>query len=234
MVYPESHGFMKNFGRSSTLCYSEYPFSTPPAIFFSWIYLYFDKSPSLKSFPIMSIWWFLLRILCLTKTKQKDKQSSAMLEKKTRAETEARLSVEKHLAELQAQKLEEAASAARSLTTRWAASNPPPPQPPHPPPRSLRFPWAASRKSGTLPTGRFDIAPVSEQHRYLLLSFWPDRQKNGELFSWWLMSETGWELLLDCWEGFSRAGTVLQICFQHFCWSLFAEEGSHWMVQRDI
>ncbi|XP_075893619.1 macoilin-like isoform X2 [Nelusetta ayraudi] len=57
------------------------------------------------------------KILCLTKTKQKDKQSSAMLEKKTRAETEARLSVEKHLAELQAQKLEEAASAARSLTT---------------------------------------------------------------------------------------------------------------------
>ncbi|KAE8286613.1 Macoilin Transmembrane protein 57 [Larimichthys crocea] len=58
------------------------------------------------------------KILCLTKTKQRDKQSSAMLEKKTRAETEARLSVEKQLAELQAQKLEEAASAARSLTNR--------------------------------------------------------------------------------------------------------------------
>uniref|UniRef100_A0A3Q3VX76 Uncharacterized protein n=1 Tax=Mola mola TaxID=94237 RepID=A0A3Q3VX76_MOLML len=58
------------------------------------------------------------KILCLTKTKQKDKQSSAMLEKKARAETEARLSVEKLLGELQAQKLEEAASTARSLTTR--------------------------------------------------------------------------------------------------------------------
>lgn len=42
-----------------------------------------------------------------------------MLEKKTRAETEARLSVEKQLADLQAQKLEEAANAARSLTSRY-------------------------------------------------------------------------------------------------------------------
>ncbi|XP_071323353.1 macoilin isoform X2 [Trachinotus anak] len=58
------------------------------------------------------------KILCLTKTKQRDKQTSVMLEKKTRAETEARLSAEKHLAELQAQKLEEAASAVRSLTNR--------------------------------------------------------------------------------------------------------------------
>lgn len=61
---------------------------------------------------------FSFRILCLTKTKQRDKQSSAMLEKKTRAETEARLSVEKQLSELQAQKLEEAAITARSLTNR--------------------------------------------------------------------------------------------------------------------
>lgn len=57
-------------------------------------------------------------MVCLTKTKQKDKQSSAMLEKKTRAETEARLSLEKQLAELQAQRPEEAANAARSLTAR--------------------------------------------------------------------------------------------------------------------
>ncbi|XP_038824369.1 macoilin [Salvelinus namaycush] len=54
------------------------------------------------------------KILSLTKTKQKDKQISAVLEKKTRAETEARLSIEKQLAELQAQKLEEAAILARS------------------------------------------------------------------------------------------------------------------------
>ncbi|KAM9840837.1 macoilin [Aulostomus maculatus] len=58
------------------------------------------------------------KILCVTKTKQRDKQTSAMLEKKTRAETEARLSAERQLAELQAQKLEEAASTARSLTSR--------------------------------------------------------------------------------------------------------------------
>ncbi|XP_034555829.1 macoilin-1 [Notolabrus celidotus] len=58
------------------------------------------------------------KILCLTKNKQRDKQSSAMLEKKTRAETEARLSLEKQLAELQAQKLEEAANTARSMTNR--------------------------------------------------------------------------------------------------------------------
>lgn len=61
---------------------------------------------------------FVFRIVCLTKTKQKDKQSSTILEKKTRAETEARLSVEKQLAELQAQKPEEAANAARSLNAR--------------------------------------------------------------------------------------------------------------------
>ncbi|XP_069029892.1 macoilin-1 [Embiotoca jacksoni] len=58
------------------------------------------------------------KILCLTKTKQRDKQTSAMLEKKTRVEAEARLSAEKQLAELQAQKLEEAASTARTLTSR--------------------------------------------------------------------------------------------------------------------
>uniref|UniRef100_A0A3B4WD36 Si:dkey-12h9.6 n=1 Tax=Seriola lalandi dorsalis TaxID=1841481 RepID=A0A3B4WD36_SERLL len=58
------------------------------------------------------------KILCLTKTKQRDKQTSVMLEKKTRAETEARLSAEKQLAELLAQKLEEAASTARSLSNR--------------------------------------------------------------------------------------------------------------------
>lgn len=46
-----------------------------------------------------------------------------MLEKKTRAETEARLSVEKQLADLQAQKLEEAANTARSLTSRWTFSS---------------------------------------------------------------------------------------------------------------
>ncbi|KAF6717100.1 Macoilin [Oryzias melastigma] len=58
------------------------------------------------------------KILCLTKAKQKDKQTSAMLERKSRAEAEARLSAEKQLAELHSQKLEEAANAARSLTNR--------------------------------------------------------------------------------------------------------------------
>lgn len=69
-------------------------------------------------FFLKQILYFVFRIVCLTKTKQKDKQSSAMLEKKTRAETEARLYVEKQLADLQAQKLEEAANTARSLTSR--------------------------------------------------------------------------------------------------------------------
>ncbi|KAM6953874.1 macoilin [Aplochiton taeniatus] len=55
---------------------------------------------------------------CLTKTKQKDKQTSAVLEKKTRAETEARLSIEKQLIELHAQKLEEATNSARNITNR--------------------------------------------------------------------------------------------------------------------
>ena len=63
-----------------------------------------------------------IRILCVTKTKQRDKQTSAVLEKKTRSETEARLSVEKILAELQAQKLEEAASCARNMTNRYSSS----------------------------------------------------------------------------------------------------------------
>nr|XP_057913676.1 macoilin-1 isoform X2 [Doryrhamphus excisus] len=55
------------------------------------------------------------KILCLTKTKQRDKQTSAMLEKKTRAETEARLSLERQLVELQTHKADEAA---RSLSSR--------------------------------------------------------------------------------------------------------------------
>ncbi|XP_055088070.1 macoilin-1 [Periophthalmus magnuspinnatus] len=55
------------------------------------------------------------KLLCLGKTKQRDKQTSALLEKKTRAETEARLSVERQLSELQIQKQEEAA--ARSLSS---------------------------------------------------------------------------------------------------------------------
>ncbi|XP_047243574.1 macoilin-1 isoform X3 [Girardinichthys multiradiatus] len=58
------------------------------------------------------------KILCLTKTKQRDKQTTALLEKKTRGEVEGRLSAEKQLAELQAQKMEEAASAAWTLTNR--------------------------------------------------------------------------------------------------------------------
>uniref|UniRef100_A0A3B5KYG2 Si:dkey-12h9.6 n=1 Tax=Xiphophorus couchianus TaxID=32473 RepID=A0A3B5KYG2_9TELE len=60
----------------------------------------------------------LQSILCLTKTKQRDKQTSALLEKKTRAEAEGRLSAEKQLAELQAQKLEEAASAQEHCETQ--------------------------------------------------------------------------------------------------------------------
>ncbi|XP_057679653.1 macoilin-1 [Corythoichthys intestinalis] len=57
------------------------------------------------------------KIMCLSKTKQRDKQTSAMLEKKTRAETEARLSLERQVAELQAHRPEDGASAARTMTT---------------------------------------------------------------------------------------------------------------------
>ncbi|XP_031437029.1 macoilin isoform X2 [Clupea harengus] len=58
------------------------------------------------------------KILCLTKTKQRDKQTSAVLEKKARAETEARVTLEKQLAELQAQKLDEAAILLRGAPNR--------------------------------------------------------------------------------------------------------------------
>lgn len=63
----------------------------------------------------------------------------------------------------------------------------PPPHPPHLPAAGCmkvpphtpvaKISLGSIMKSGTLPTGRFDIAPVSGQRRYLLLSFWPDRQK---------------------------------------------------------
>lgn len=56
------------------------------------------------------------KLLCLGKTKQRDKQTSALLEKKTRAENEARLSAEKQLSELQAQKQEET-TVTRSLSS---------------------------------------------------------------------------------------------------------------------
>ncbi|KAL4630570.1 macoilin-like [Arapaima gigas] len=47
------------------------------------------------------------KILCLMKTKQKDKQTSTLLEKKVKAEMEARIAAEKHLAEIQSRKLDE-------------------------------------------------------------------------------------------------------------------------------
>ncbi|XP_049612368.1 macoilin-1 isoform X3 [Syngnathus scovelli] len=54
------------------------------------------------------------KIMCLNKTKQRDKQTSAMLEKKTRAETEARLLLERQVAELLVHRPDEAA---RTMTT---------------------------------------------------------------------------------------------------------------------
>ncbi|KAG9344633.1 hypothetical protein JZ751_010318 [Albula glossodonta] len=48
------------------------------------------------------------KILCLMKNKQKDKQTTALLEKKMRAEIEAHAAVEKQLAEVQSRKLDEA------------------------------------------------------------------------------------------------------------------------------
>ncbi|XP_064196951.1 macoilin-1 isoform X2 [Anguilla rostrata] len=47
------------------------------------------------------------KILCLVKSKQKDKQASAVLEKKVRVEVEARSAAEKQLTEIQSRKLDE-------------------------------------------------------------------------------------------------------------------------------
>ena len=55
----------------------------------------------------------------MTKTKHKDKQTSAALEKKIRAEREARASIEKQMVELQAHKMEEAANSAWNLANRY-------------------------------------------------------------------------------------------------------------------
>uniref|UniRef100_A0A4W4FUD5 Uncharacterized protein n=1 Tax=Electrophorus electricus TaxID=8005 RepID=A0A4W4FUD5_ELEEL len=52
----------------------------------------------------------------LTKSRQKDKQSCAMLEKKSRAESESRVAVEKQLAEVRSQKFDEAAFLLRSAS----------------------------------------------------------------------------------------------------------------------
>ncbi|KAK1796102.1 hypothetical protein P4O66_009187, partial [Electrophorus voltai] len=54
----------------------------------------------------------------LTKSRQKDKQSCAMLEKKSRAESESRVAVEKQLAEVRSQKFDEAAFLLRSASNR--------------------------------------------------------------------------------------------------------------------
>ncbi|KAI5615116.1 macoilin isoform X2 [Silurus asotus] len=54
----------------------------------------------------------------LTKSRQKDKQSCAMLEKKVRTETESRLAVEKQLVEARAQKFDEAAFLLRNASNR--------------------------------------------------------------------------------------------------------------------
>uniref|UniRef100_A0A4W4FWI4 Uncharacterized protein n=1 Tax=Electrophorus electricus TaxID=8005 RepID=A0A4W4FWI4_ELEEL len=55
----------------------------------------------------------------LTKSRQKDKQSCAMLEKKSRAESESRVAVEKQLAEVRSQKFDEAAFLLRSASNRY-------------------------------------------------------------------------------------------------------------------
>ncbi|XP_051954667.1 macoilin [Xyrauchen texanus] len=58
------------------------------------------------------------KIQCLTKSRQKDKQNSSVLEKKIRMETEARVAVEKQLAEVRAQKFDEAILLHRSASHR--------------------------------------------------------------------------------------------------------------------
>ncbi|KAL7888428.1 hypothetical protein AOLI_G00034020 [Acnodon oligacanthus] len=54
----------------------------------------------------------------LTKSRQKDKQNCAMLEKRARAETESRVATEKQLAEVRSQKFDEAAFLLRSAPNR--------------------------------------------------------------------------------------------------------------------
>uniref|UniRef100_A0A671QDU7 Macoilin-like n=1 Tax=Sinocyclocheilus anshuiensis TaxID=1608454 RepID=A0A671QDU7_9TELE len=54
------------------------------------------------------------KIQCLTKSRQKDKQNCSLLEKKIRMETEAQVAVEKQLAEVRAQKCDEATILLRS------------------------------------------------------------------------------------------------------------------------
>ncbi|RXN24280.1 macoilin-like protein [Labeo rohita] len=58
------------------------------------------------------------KIQCLTKSRQKDKQNCSLLEKKIRMETEARVAVEKQLAEVRAQKFDEATILLRSASHR--------------------------------------------------------------------------------------------------------------------
>lgn len=58
------------------------------------------------------------KIQCLTKSRQKDKQSGSLLEKKIRMETEARLSVEKQLTEVRAHKFDEASILLRNASHR--------------------------------------------------------------------------------------------------------------------
>ncbi|KAA0708643.1 Macoilin Transmembrane protein 57 [Triplophysa tibetana] len=58
------------------------------------------------------------KIQCLTKSRQKDKQNGPLLEKKIRMETEARLSVEKQLADVRAQKFDEASILLRNASHR--------------------------------------------------------------------------------------------------------------------
>ncbi|KAJ8391506.1 hypothetical protein AAFF_G00088280 [Aldrovandia affinis] len=67
------------------------------------------------------------KVLCLMKNKQKDKQTSSLLEKKVRAEIEARTAVEKQLAESQSRKLDEASVLSHSVllsTSRQEHSEP--------------------------------------------------------------------------------------------------------------
>lgn len=80
---------------------------------------YFANSLVINEFISFRFYFFLSRLQYLSKSRQKDKQSCVVLEKKARVETESRLAVEKQLEEVRSQKFDEAAFLLRNASNRY-------------------------------------------------------------------------------------------------------------------
>lgn len=168
-------------------CYNEYPFSTQPEMFLSHESIYFfDESPSLNHF----LWWAFDGSSSGFFVWRKQSRRTSRAAPCWRRRPELRRRPDCLWRSIWPSFRPRNWRRRRAPLGAWRPGKrhqiPPPipltSQQPDawrcpPTPRSLRFPRAASWSLARCQLSVFDIAPVSGQRRYLLLSFGPDRQK---------------------------------------------------------